>query len=110
MILDDDMDPEKRERIERKLKVVRMQAQQDLHALLGDRRFRAYIWQVLSRCGLYDQVAIDDPMHLAAATAKANLGKELLAECLTADPEVYTLMRNEAVELDNYLRSEEDED
>lgn len=73
---------------------------EELRAILSTYGGRAFVWKLLSRCQMFNSIAIDNALHLAASTALGNYGKILMADILTADPKSYTLMRDEAVSRD----------
>ena len=68
----------------------------ELEALLSARSGRAFVWRILERCRIYHSAPIDarDMMRFEGGR---DVGIWLLTECLTASPNVYTLMRREAV-------------
>lgn len=72
-------------------------AMADLRSLLSQYTFRAFVWGVLAECRMFHTNS-----HLDNAVffhnGRASMGIWLLDLVLTASPEVYTLMRAEALE------------
>lgn len=58
---------------------------------------RAFVWRLLSVCGVYNQApgSSDD---IARFEGKRDIGLHILNEVFTSDPNAYTIMRNEASE------------
>lgn len=71
---------------------------EELRVILQTKGGRYLIWRQLEKCGLFAQQPIIDPLQLAAVTERQNYGKWLLAEALTAMPDVYHLMMVEAAD------------
>src|SRR3546814_3452530 len=71
---------------------------EELRVILQTKGGRYLIWRQLEKCGLFQQQPISDPLQLAAAADRQNYGKWLLAEALTAMPDVYQLMMVEAAD------------
>jgi hypothetical protein len=70
----------------------------ELREVLATPGGRYFVWRLLTKCGIYASTPIDDALRLAAAAAKANLGKWLMGEIFSASPESYAVMQTEAQE------------
>lgn len=59
---------------------------------------RWFIWRLLEKTGVYaTSFRGEAPLTMAHCEGKREIGLWTLQECLTANPEIYTLMRTENV-------------
>lgn len=72
------------------------QASENLRLILASYGGRAFIWDLLGKCGLYaDSFRGEDTHATARATGKRAIALGLVENIFTADPNSYTLMRLE---------------
>lgn len=69
---------------------------------------RAFVWRLISECGVFQDTPIEDPLHMAASVSRGNFGKWLLKEVFTCGGNFYTLMQDEAAKREEERRSKEE--
>jgi len=79
--------------------LVRQQEIEELKFILSTYGGRAFIWRLLSKCGVY-RAASGDPYEVARGEGKRDIGLWTIEELFTSAPEAYTIMRNEAASRD----------
>lgn len=89
-------------RAHKKQKTKRDQEREDLRTVLATPGGRAFIWRVLSQCGVY----LDNPFPdlLGAAMrheGKRHIGLWLIREITDTDPHAYARLRDEATNKEN---------
>lgn len=68
----------------------------ELQALLKRKDMRYLVWRILEQCGVYQtNYRIDPSVHFQEG--RRSIGIWLLEQVLQAEPNSYTLIRNEAV-------------
>ena len=67
----------------------------DMETLVQSLPFRRYIWSLLSVSGLYINGFSTDPLMMAFAAGKREIGLRILKDITTADPSVYVKMQQE---------------
>lgn len=72
---------------------------EELRQILETYGGRAYVWRLLEKCGVY-KISMTGNSYTFFNEGKREVGLEVLAEVFDANPNVYTLMRQEAVERD----------
>lgn len=68
----------------------------DIKYLLGEYKFRSFIWRLVAQCGIYSS-APRDPVDMSRAAGKEDIGLWLISEILDSHPQGYSLIRDEAV-------------
>ena len=56
---------------------------------------RWFVWNLLSACGVYDDGFDLNPLEMARRSGRRQIGLATLQNCLTANPNVYNMMRRE---------------
>lgn len=81
--------------------------QAELARVLDTPAGRAVIWRILERGGFHKLSFAGSDTHLTAFNeGRRDIANWLLAECLTARPQCYNVMRNEAEDREKSLRGE----
>ena len=76
-----------------------------LHQLLDTYGGREFVWRLFGQCGLYQASFRGEDTHQSAfQEGKRGIGLWALDEVLTAHPEAYTMMRDEAVSRDTLTK------
>ncbi len=65
--------------------------------VLSSQAGRAVIWRILRKCYMFEKV-VTHPQETFRQEGRRDVGIELLDECFTADPNSYTIMRQEDIE------------
>lgn len=68
--------------------------------------FRELAWALLGRSLYFDASFTGEALTTAFREGKRNLGAEFFADLLTARPDIYTVMRNEALARDEQASDE----
>lgn len=68
----------------------------ELQDLLNNYKFRKYLWNKMSACGIFDGGFTGDPYLTQYNEGKRVIGLSILQEVLTAAPRQFTLMQSEA--------------
>lgn len=68
----------------------------DLRAVLEHEYGRRTIWRFLEFCGIHQTVLRENPLEMAAAAGRQNVGQFILAEVEAADDEMIFVMMREA--------------
>jgi len=67
-----------------------------LKRVLEDPMGREYLWSLLSRCGLYTSMSGLDPIAMANAAGRRDIGLSLVADMSEVMPTAYVTMQIEA--------------
>ena len=86
---------------------VRQREIAELRVLLNTCGGRAFVWRLLSQCGVYRMSFRGDIHEGLVNEGSRKIGLWTLDEVFTADANVYTLMRNEADERARQFREVE---
>lgn len=65
--------------------------------VLGDARSRAFVWEMLSRCGVFGASFTGEPLTTAFNEGKRHVGLNLMETLLTSNSNAFTLMRDEHI-------------
>ena len=76
----------------------------ELNALLKIRSFRRFVWRVMEQRSPLDAV-LTHPLETFRQLGEQDLSRFILKECLTADPQSFILMQQEAVERDEAAKN-----
>ena len=74
----------------------RARALDDLAILMGDARFRRFLWTLLSRCRIYQTSFHADALQMAFNEGQRQIGLTLLADVHAGGMEDYLRMMDEA--------------
>ena len=78
--------------------LVAVQAREDLREVSATVAGRAFIWDLLSKCGLYaDDFRGENTHEMARYSGRRSIGLELLKDLFTADPHAYSIIRDQAM-------------
>lgn len=77
---------------------------EELKKLLEDKGSRYFLWRLLEYCQVFHTTSYHDPTALAINSGKRDPGIWVIAEIFEANPNAYTLMRQEAQEREKYVR------
>lgn len=89
--------------------LVREREVAELAKMLDTSWGRAVIWRILERGGFHKLSFAGADTHLTAFNeGRRDIANWVLSECLTARPQCYNVMRNEADERDQSLRGDVD--
>ena len=72
----------------------------ELRTILDTYGGRAYIWRMLSRCGVFQLSYTGDPQSTFFREGQRDIGLYILKEIMTLDPTSFQKMQQEAVERD----------
>ena len=87
------------EKEERRLFKVRDRHTKELRALLATEGGRAFVWRILSECGVYVSSYVGEaPLAMARNEGKRHIGLWTLREITEVDPLIYPKMQREAKE------------
>ena len=82
----------------RQFDIAQAQAMEDLRAVVSTVAGRAFMWDLLTMCGLYaDDFRGEDTHAMARATGKRAIALKIVENLFTADPHSYTLIRDQAM-------------
>lgn len=73
----------------------RRQELSDLEWVMSDGRGRRVVWRLLEQAGVFRLSYTGDALSTAFNEGQRNSGLRLMADCLEAAPEKYTLMQAE---------------
>ena len=73
--------------------------QLDLKGILQDQRVRAFLWRLLVEAKIHDFGYVGDNNMLNHKEGRREIGRWVMKEILTADPQAYTLMQIEQLNL-----------
>jgi len=73
----------------------RQQELSDLEWVMSDGRGRRVVWRLLEQAGVFRLSYTGDALSTAFHEGQRNIGLRLMADCLEAAPEKYTLMQTE---------------
>lgn len=94
---EDEPTPEQIERVKQQ-ELAALQLLEDFRTLVKSTAGRTVIWWLLELCGVYsDDFRGEDTHFMARASGRRSIGLEVIEKVFTADPNGYTLIRNEAV-------------
>lgn len=65
---------------------------------MSDKEGRAWFYDLLVRCHIYQNPFSTDPLRMAANCGEMNIGQQVLIEIEGADPQLYLLMLKEGNE------------
>lgn len=83
---------------ERKVRDRRAHELAELKAVLGTEHGRRVIWRFLQFCGVHQTVLRADPLEMAAAAGRQNVGHYVMAEVEAADDQaLFVMMREDRV-------------
>lgn len=88
-----------RKTVERKKLTARLKDKDRLDYLKGvlaSPQGRAWVWDMLSMCGVFHNPMRADAADTAFACGEMNVGQKILADVVRADPGAYVTMMNEA--------------
>lgn len=71
---------------------------EDLRAILNTYGGRAFIWRVLSDCGVFASSFTGDAAHTFYREGKRSVGLEIVRDIVKVDVNLYNKMQYEAVE------------
>jgi len=71
--------------------------QEELRQLLEDKKFRKFVWKVLSECGVY-QEAFTGNSHTFYNEGKRKIGVWLIAQLISSSPKSYVQLQLENIE------------
>lgn len=89
-------DPKQGQAASRRARDQRQRDLIDLREVLLTETGRRVIWRLLGFCGIYQTVLRQNPIDMAAAAGRQNVGQYLLAEVEAADAEAIFIMMREA--------------
>lgn len=93
----DEEDARIKARAERHAALVRDRQVAELRHMLSTEGGRAFMWRLLSECGLYASSYVGElPLAMARNEGKRHIGLWLLGELTAVDPLVYAKMQREA--------------
>lgn len=75
----------------------RQQELLELYEILSTEGGRAFIWRLLTHCGMYQEISIH-PQAAFVAIGRQHIGRWVQNEVFTSDLDAYTLMHREAKE------------
>ena len=100
-VKEDAGDREKVKAAEKKRKLARRLELENLRKMLSTYEGREFVWRLLERCGVScTSFRGEDTHRMAFQEGQRNVGLWTTEEVLTAYPETYTIMRDEAVSRD----------
>jgi len=76
-----------------------LQAKAALRRLMSDAEGRMWMWDLLTRCGVYHSSYSSDALAMAFHEGHRNIGLHLTAEINRLSPELYVRMVNENQEI-----------
>lgn len=79
----------------RKLKLSKREAAEDLKAILASPSGRRWLWSLIARLGPFRTPFGPDPHLSYFAGGRQNVGLELIAEITSVSPDLYALMQKE---------------
>jgi hypothetical protein len=99
-----DLDQDEREQAEAQAKAAKVRAEYlaNLASLLEYWEFRNFMWMVLGETGYFGASFTGEPLTTAFNEGKRHIGIQLFIDMLTADPNAYTVMRNEALQREQF--------
>jgi hypothetical protein len=78
----------------------------ELRAILQGASGRAYLWKLMSWCGVFQSPFCGEAVHAThVSIGKQEVGRKILAEIMEAAPEKYMVMAQEAKERENDERT-----
>ena len=80
----------------RKLEWEREQELQDIRDLCDSSPNLVFLWRLLAACGMFRSSSWKDPMDMAIASGKRDIGLWLIAELEEASPDIYVRMKQAA--------------
>lgn len=88
---------------QKKAKLEAERALEDMRQLLAASGNRAFLWRLLTECGVYRTNSEPDQGPMAFREGRRSIGLWILNEMLAARSESYTLMRDEASDREKRL-------
>lgn len=85
--------PEELEQIKLVQAIEKRDADRELRALLEQKPFRDFVWDVLADCGIMDDIGLGDDTEYRCGMRK--IGLKLLVRIASADPTAYARMQIE---------------
>lgn len=83
-----------------KAKLARDREVEELRQLVHTEGGRAFIWRILEQCGVYQIGYQGDVNDAIFNEGRRSIGIWALSEVFISDPQIYTIMRNEAASRD----------
>jgi hypothetical protein len=68
---------------------------EELRLMLGDRKFRRFLWRLLGKSGMFTGSARSNPAATSRDEGRRDLGNEVLTELRLADPGALILILSE---------------
>lgn len=84
-----------------KFQVKREREIEEFRQMLQSPSARAFVWRLLSYCGVFQSLSVLDPHSMAIRSGLRDAGLWVMSEIFDTDPKLFTLMQSEAKERDN---------
>lgn len=86
------------------------QREADLHWLMDNAAGRRFVWRMLGETGLYQTSFAADPVVMGFNEGRRDVGRRLLSDVTTHEPDKYLTMIQEAQQADQKQQQEDEDD